>query len=144
MTQANELRVGNLVTYNPLSVDEGTPIIPLSISCVDNQIGVILDDGFTNCYTWDEILPIELTEEILFKFGFVSTSIQGDILTLFLSDSDKDEFSRQRIDFWKNNQDGKVELCRGGVCFKMVICKYVHQLQNLFFCLTYKELECSI
>ena len=79
MISANELRVGNWITYNPLSVDEGTEIVPLQISCVDKEVGVILDDGFTNCYTWDEILPIPLTPEILEKCGWGNKPLPSHI-----------------------------------------------------------------
>ena len=71
MIQANELRLNNWVTYNPSSVDEGTEIKPLQVNCVDSYFGVLLNDGFTNAYGFDEILPIPLTPEILKKCGFV-------------------------------------------------------------------------
>ena len=130
MIKANELRIENFISISPIYHKDDIRIVYLKmLNAIEN--------GF-------EVFGIPLTEDILLKLGFVSTSIQGDILTLFLSDSDKNEFSRQRIDFWKNNQDGKVELCRGGVCFKMVICKYVHQLQNIYFALTGEELQINL
>lgn len=131
MISANELRVGNWITYNPLSVDEGTEIVPLQISCVDKEVGVILDDGFTNCYTWDEILPIPITPEILEKCGFNSVSRNED----------------GTYNYWSKQMDASVDYEDENL-FRYRIHERVrtksitslHQLQNLYYALTGTEL----
>jgi hypothetical protein len=74
-------------------------------------------------YVYDEIKPIELTEEWLLKFGFKQTFISKIHLTF-----DKGSFHLLKrvnhIQIWYENID----------------VKYVHQLQNLYFALTNQEL----
>lgn len=112
---ANELRIGNWVD-------------------VSGEIQVSLLD-LSNIYNWKEryrgyatcpYRPIPLTEEWLVKFGF-------EIRESHTTDR-----------FWKNDflfKDGKLY-----IHFSMdegdfyVECKYVHQLQNLYFDLTGEEL----
>jgi len=131
MILANELRVGNLVTYNPVAVDEGTLITPLAISCVDNQVGVILDDGFTNCYTWDEILPIPLTPDILEKCSpyLLDWFCEGSFKVV------KDESYGWCMKVRNASHTKEIEFG---------YFKYLHQLQNLYFALTGQELTVNL
>lgn len=74
---------------------------------------------------------IEITEELLFLFGFIKRGIR---------------FSKNGLLLWQDNgkyifalfeSDSKIE--------KRTVLTYVHQLQNLYNSLTYEELilECS-
>jgi hypothetical protein len=72
--------------------------------------------------------PIPLTEEWLMKFGFYK-----DINGMFLAGVF--ELSWMEDDFIKNQYTLRIAK---GICLKI---KYVHQLQNLYFALTGKELE---
>ena len=130
MIQANEVRLGNR-----LILSDGSNEFPITVEPHDFQ--QMLDGD--RLYK-----PIPLTPEILEKCGFEITGIQNDTYTLFLSEYDSTKFSRQRIDFYVDNTHGKVELCRSGVCFKMVPCQYLHQLQNLYFALTGQELTVNL
>ena len=128
MIQANELRIGNWVTYNPESVDDGTSIIPLAVSCIDEEVGVILRDGFTNCYLFNEILPIPLTPEILEKCGFSNLEYEN---------------------YWVHSNWYNISLKYDSGTwglrhnFKNIITTNIdslHQLQNLYWCLCWEEL----
>ena len=124
--QANELRIGNMVS-----------IIGITPIQIDAQRILSIENG------GDDYKPIPITEEWLLKFGFKKWD-RSDYMTLFLSENDENEFSRQVIDFWFGDDDFQAaELCRSGVCFKRVKMKYVHQLQNLYFSITGEELTLS-
>jgi hypothetical protein len=76
----------------------------------------ILDkDGTTLKNTWADLQPIPLTQEWLMKFGF-------------------DEKEPVLISSWKFSPFCETIITK---------CEYVHQLQNLYFALTGKELVVS-
>lgn len=115
--KANELRIGNWLQRLDGSFFQCTP----------NDILII--------YQWDgsESLlpkPIPITEELLLKCGFekkhTDVFIKGiyDLEPLF---SDSDEW-----DFCIYEKETNTKL------------KYLHQLQNLYFALTGKELEINL
>ena len=123
--EAHELRLGNLVET---SVGVGTVfnILRSYIRCyVDNE----LEDVNVS---YSDIKPIPLTEEWLLKFGFW---IDG--VTWFYSldyDNNKDTFKVFLLP--DESGYGVINVNGFGVCLKTV-----HQLQNLYFALTQKELE---
>ncbi len=111
--KANELRVGNLV-YGSQKRDYGT------VENVD-ILGIIiirLKSGHTDSYSVEELNPIPLTEESLRKLGLEH---KGEIIGRLKLDCD---FG-----------DVLIPLIR-----PCEICKYVHQLQNLYFASTGEEL----
>lgn len=69
-----------------------------------------------------EIMPIRLTDETLLKFGFV----KGDIYH-FIDDFYIDNWNPEQSHYTYNAETVKI--------------KYLHQLQNLYFSLTGKELK---
>lgn len=71
-----------------------------------------------------ELHEILLTEELLLKFGFVSNPYQ-------------DRYEKESIHIECNKTRGVTELW----IESMPNIKYVHELQNLYFGLTGKELE---
>jgi hypothetical protein len=116
--KANELRIGNFTKQGELK------------SFFENGIHV----GFGKCYNFNELKPIPLTEEWLFKIcrnkfsvkdGW-EVEIQGEIFEFFVNDLDDT--------FFMKYTGGE------GVSFGKEI-KYVHQLQNLYFALTGDELK---
>lgn len=137
---AEELMVGNWVTYNPKSVDEGTIIEPLQIAFIDNRDEPLfaLEEPFDNYYSPDELLPIPLTEDWLKKFGWSENGREIDKLRkLFDLDSSKYAFTLMQEDngYWLIDNHGP----RGfNICHVEI--KYVHQLQNLYFALTQTHL----
>ncbi|MBC7524802.1 MAG: hypothetical protein H7239_10220 [Flavobacterium sp.] len=108
---ATELRIGNLITVN--NVIQEVCDLPLPENCTD-----------------ENTKPIPLTEEKLLKFGF---KLDLDYNTyclngycIFLEDG-KFRFQND----WYSNAN----------CYYIKDLKYIHELQNLFFALTNKELE---
>lgn len=109
--KANELRIGNLYLNN--GVVDTVSVGLLGYLDQNNPIGVD---------------PIPLTEEWLIKAG-----LEGKFITI----GDDVHFEYDV----KNNEliIGGPDACTYGQCF-CAECKYVHQLQNLYFALTGEEL----
>jgi len=110
--KANELRIGNWVRWNYEESSEGN-VYPV-------EYGYELDDIKNNP---NIVKPIPLTEEWLLKFGFEYSDLNGD--------SGLWKIPPFQI-YGKYNQfiyDYRLDV------------NYVHQLQNLYFALTYEELQ---
>ena len=75
----------------------------------------------------EHLNPIPLTEEWLLKFGFEYEHDHNSDTFIFYKENVKIIFNNISFDFVFDKSE--IEL------------KYVHQLQNLFFALTNKELE---
>ena len=116
--KVEELRIGNYVNYNKteyriLSLSKKS-IKGLSRKWLGNELlGKDLE-----CY------PIPLTEEWLLKFGF-------DVLKKpkWCTNGHLELHIYKNISYFYKNSSPPVFI------------KYVHQLQNLYFALTYKELK---
>lgn len=113
---ANELRIGNLIYNTRGNVD---------IVTIDALIYLI---NYPN--TLCQASPIPLTEELLVKFGF--EIMYNSDFSMKYGHTINDIFS-----YKFNLVDGKSWLEYNGVAIK---CKYVHQLQNLYYALTQTEL----
>jgi len=112
--QAKDLRVGNII-HNML-VNEIQTIEEIYRESF-NASGCFTTIGYCK--------PIELTEEWLIKFGF-KEYIRSNGKTYDLKD------------FWEiDYENGKYFISE----IEVMDIKYVHQLQNLYFALTGKELE---
>lgn len=121
--QANELRIGNLIDF------EGRTC---TVEEIDKQgVIVLFEDGETEWIDLFQFFPIHLTPEWLEKFGFyvVLKNSAGQIYNMILDMSVAN--SALNITIWNS---GKIEPATKHI-------QYVHQLQNLFFALTNKELE---
>jgi len=120
--KANELRIGNLVNYTTAEGDVLTNVIDwqdLKWLSEDEQ-------GFNLVHD-----PISLTEEWLLRFGFKEFLI--DETWYFIKNDFVFEISGI-IGFHNYNE-------LESICFNENKCKYVHQLQNLYFALTGEELS---
>ncbi len=121
MIQAEELRIGNWITT----------IINDNWIKVDKISKQSVKDGFfylINEFIQDHVHPIPLTPEILEGCGFKPEGLQCD-------------FSNNEIDLDKTDNGFKVSF-NGSM--EGVELKYLHQLQNLYFALTGKELEIKL
>lgn len=121
--KANELRIGNYVMFQGLNR-------PFRVSIIDT----------TETETETKAMPIPLTEDWLLKFGFDKSD--NDLYKLLLMKND--DF---QSDLWARSESGlKISLtCSQGdypeqTTFTFDYLKYVHQLQNLYFALTGREL----
>src|ERR1035437_7564253 len=119
--KANELRIGNWVIIStPFCMD------------YDAMHDTYIDDD------WDELIPIPLTEEWLLKFGFNNSEGQ---FTMPLRD---DNLTYLEIYLYEHSvhsfniyEDDCGEINCISLYYKI---EYVHQLQNLYFSLTGKDL----
>src|SRR5690606_13658422 len=119
MIQANELRIGNYVNiYLGVNDKDGCWYSNYEITGLDIAQ---IDEGDYIC-----IEPIELTEEILLKCGFRNS--EDDTLT------NEHGFTLGR----KMNINKTPYFMTRGTFIEL---KHLHQLQNLYFALTGKELE---
>jgi hypothetical protein len=109
--EANELRIGNLILKNNEIYEIS------SLFFVDLYDGKIREN-YNNNYV---IEPIKITKEWLLKFKAVEC--KTDELVFFL-----DDFIITLPNYF----------CYKGTILKKI--KYVHQLQNLYFALTQREL----
>ena len=114
---ANELRIGNYVHESISNLDGKV--------CID--ILRILDKKPSDAY-----LSIPLTEDWLVKFGFELLCEKSDGFKQTVYSMQKPSWTLAKLEkgwgvgFWQGGQD----------------LIYVHQLQNLYFALTNKELKC--
>jgi hypothetical protein len=119
MIQANELRIGNYYMY---AGNNG--IVYAKVNTIQyNEFGLLSDCDGVN---FGICAPIPLTEEWLLKFGFLKH--KGDNKVFWLNDF---EFENDlKWIFWRGNVLENI--------------KHVHQLQNLYFALTNKELNITL
>jgi len=115
MLKVEELRIGNWIDY------KGQHHIQWSIE----------DYGEWGKNIEQLITPIELTEEWLVKLGFEDASSVG-------INSLRYRNGCLKIRLFKN---GNMHLYLHDVMFDSIKIKHVHQLQNLYFALTQKELK---
>lgn len=120
MINANELRIGNIIRD-----EHGTVHIIDKYDFIEEL--TIYGFNFEKCN------PIPLTEEWLLKFGFENKNEYFDIVTysneICISLKDEEFSLYIRID-----EDSYYS-------FEWTKINFVHQLQNLYFALTGKELE---
>ncbi len=118
MIKANELRIGNILNYNT-SKEEVLPIVvdwEIIQSYSQNEI------EFTSYFK-----PLELTPKWLKKFGFIQNN---------------NAWSKNGLSLFDYNfSQGELNLILNASSCPAPDVKYVHQLQNLYFALTGKELE---
>jgi hypothetical protein len=120
---ANELRIGS--TYNSVKFN-----LPVKLEAGDFYNLIIRAEGADISHYIDEyIQPILLTEEWLVKFGFEEIGVIHKKGWLNIWHSSYAE--KYQIRIYKVGDD--VE--------KSINIEYVHQLQNLYFALTGKELS---
>jgi hypothetical protein len=121
MIQANELRIGNIVNTEHgigevASIYRNAPL--------EFKIGVVIPPLKRYEYRNPIVAGIELTDELLLAYGFETPEYYEDSVKY------KDGVL---IDFHM----GEYTLRDN----RLITLKYLHQLQNLYFALTNKELE---
>lgn len=134
-----DLRIGNYVEYNGMSaVVAGLlspkPRKPESFNSV--PVVELFCGGLINALL-PEINPIKITEEILLRFGFKNEidDIDGEMYDIyFVTNTD------YLIEYFHSD---KKYVFTDDMGLKVGI-KYLHQLQNLFYCLCGFELEVKL
>jgi len=125
--KANELRIGNYVTFNNF-------IQPEKIVIVDGRF--LLPFNKTDSEINNYYQPIPLTEEWLFKLGFEKINDFNysfdDFMYLSVEDEDWEDLC---MDVHIKNADVGIIYLTALEC--------VHHLQNLYFSLTNTELVCQ-
>lgn len=133
--EANELRLGNLVSYGVHDVKIKSIHTE---SVLKNKVTVYVEisEKLRNyCLYIEEIHPIPLTEEWLLKCGFENDYESRFRKCFVLVSTD--------MSFTYNLSKHEKELSRfdiKGLGINLNCTKYVHQLQNLYFALTNEEL----
>jgi hypothetical protein len=119
--KANEMRIGNLV-----KLLEGTVF---TISSIEQKGFTVQNKEETTWIEAEEFEPIPLTEELLLKFGFKKT-MQWTF--------SKELVSNLNLVYYLGEKGWSIGYKNYSDFSNL---KYVHQLQNLWFSLTGKELQ---
>ena len=128
--KASELRIGNYIKlmYNYEDF-ETLQVTLVDISDIEKKNG--------------DFEPIPLTEEWLYKFGFVDIDKRDHDYNTY-TDSNHDYYLQSDV----RRKDGKYTILDNSFDdlrdFTMVDIGYVHQLQNMYFALTGEELTIAI
>jgi len=126
--KANELRIGNYVTFNNF-------IQPEKIVIVDGRF--LLPFNKTDSEINNYYQPIPLTEEWLFKLGFKKGYYNGGInFKLY-------DFKITKGNNWEFFNYSTIDRDQDGINQSDINIESVHQLQNLYFALTNTELVCQ-
>lgn len=122
--EVQELRVGNYL----FKYGEVVKIVEIGIKH-KGDTNYYLRSENDNCGYWiDQFNPIPLTEEILLKCGFKKRS-----------DGHFNMFKHSEVDIIICNDFSSWQC--DGINFSVNRIKYLHQLQNLYWCLVGKELN---
>ena len=123
MIKAKDLRIGNYI-YNPVQkINFKVDLVTLSNIINDNLKKSTKDEKYY-------YQPIELTEDILLKCGFEKSN------TIFFIEE------YLKFDIIRHDTENFYRLMKYSNGFRWF--KYLHQLQNLYFALTNKELEIKL
>lgn len=122
MIQANELRIGNWVSYKRKKA---------VINEIDKHVLEVDFNGKRIASLAKNFHPIPLTPELLEKAGFRIVNHIGGYSFYTLDRKGKNR-ENPPIDIYENRTLHNN--------YPVKHCKYLHQLQNLFWCLTGKEL----
>lgn len=130
---ANELRIGNLIGLHKEAIYSVVSISDEFLDLYGVSENVKYHD-FKNVLIDEDMRPIPLTEEWLLKFGFEITKSElhnlKQIYNGYISFNTYINFNGEESYLW-------LRYYQNGTTPKL---KYVHQLQNLYFALTGKEL----
>ena len=134
--KANELRIGNLIKW----ISTGSIEKVMDIVTYDKNEDNVNNVNISDC------TAIQLTEEWLIMFGFEEWKTEGefkhkfivsedDIYELYIYTACDNDWVIQLYNIYDvNNKDDHTYIALP------ITCKYVHQLQNLYFALTGEEL----
>ena len=129
--KVNELRIENYVNIEG-DVVKVKEIYEKSIYYANGE--------YESYATEDFIHPIELTEEVLVKIGFKKNTIYGSVIEYFPIDD-----NLASIFCTKEKQNIRIQVVRKNTSETIAkYIKYLHELQNIYYCLTNEELEVEL
>ena len=131
MLKANELRIGNYLQGDPLSIPR--------LQMFHNGITAITGFGISAIETGNitSLKPIPLTPEILLKCGFDCENANDDDCYYYLRLS-KEKYCD--LSLITGDKNGFMEVCL--FPYEEVFrYKYLHQIQNAYFAITNEELK---
>jgi hypothetical protein len=137
--KASELRLFNLVEYPNWNNDGSKAYFKIrDIYFDDGRIGLTNGSIMVPGTKLEYLKPIPLTEEWLFKFGF---HLRDGFSNTFKLNVEKHQYDCAQITY--SEKEGLLRFSNGEEKGTTLIphIKYVHQLQNLYFALTGKELK---
>jgi len=124
MVNANELRIGNLLYFNP-NLFEGQKNKIVEIETINKDFVTDTINKNTVIGGYENYQPILLDEEWLFKFGFEKTeTLRKGVLREYLKKKIRVEMSNSGNFYLKNSLNLKTR--------NTLQIKEVHQLQNLY------------
>lgn len=127
MIKAQDLRIGNIVSYRGELFEVFDLICKSSVELDSKKL-----DRHVNNADLNNIFPVEISQEILLKVGFVSDELNGSFETF-----------ENGLKFTIIDKCGACMIYLSGP-FGMIVLKhikFVNELQNLFNSLTSKELN---
>lgn len=137
--KAQDFRLGNFINHEQTT----HKIVALGDKFCHSVWTKDLD--WTYQHSYEEIKPIPLTEDWLLKFGFTKYEWCDDCA--FINFNGAHMMLRYYNNEWhcdktKVTSDSRGQrMSNGSPILKKGLIKYVHQLQNLYFALTCKELS---
>ena len=134
------LQPGSIVQVNGIDSQSKSPVVLSAVAAtaqvngIDSQSGVMVN-GIDLAFDFEDIYPIPIDEDWLFKFGF--TENRG-----VFTKSRKAELGHPFADFSACfYDDTQMKIWLGNKYIGIIgSCGMVHQFQNLFFALTAIEL----
>ncbi len=143
MIQANELRIGNWILFQPNNKISRWVLVEI----LDRTNVITHDMGHSLVLSYSDIQPIPLTPEILGKCGF--DVWDRKLSTEHSKEVGNDGFKLKSI-YKKEYKSNQFLLVGNGAYDELgetdlsEVCKNLHQLQNLYFALTNQELEIKL
>jgi hypothetical protein len=130
--KTNELRIGNY-----LKGKQGHVIV----SEIRTNNSVKIHDNTSSFSVGICLIPIPLTEEWLLKFGFEDIGLNMSCSNWLVKEQKGIWRQAIRIAYNERSEEWSLTLeCVSPPTLSIATIKYVHQLQNLYFALTGKEL----
>jgi hypothetical protein len=132
MIKANELRIGNLVETDNLEGNIKTVVEIKHKMASVKYIRTDTNEPHQSMVDHERLTPIPVTEEWFLSFGFARITTNEYWFVIPLKDRSLavSTYGNVEISSWD-----RLCIAHG------LICKYVHQLQNLYFALTGEELK---
>lgn len=142
--KTTELRIGNLIydDFNEIHIVEKIESKKFNDWNGSDPSLIVFSkpkDSNNNMYSCDTVTGIPLTEEILLNLGFELVNDSGD----------SKDYSIKGFDYYVgiDHEDIRIDFVTKSGCYCVFYdderFQYVHQLQNLYFALTGKELNTS-